>query len=107
MLIGKLHGGDELMQQTISLEKQRTREQHTQAEKDYGGNFPGREVLEERYLHYGPRSGGFFSVAYQQFLQMPVPVVLTVLWFAGMALLSSCVLTLYMLGTSLASMAGA
>ena len=75
------------MQQTISLEKYRTREQHAQAD-----SLP---------------AGGFLSVAYERFLQIPVPVVLMVLWFAGVALLISCLLTLYVLGTSLASMAGA
>ena len=43
------------------------------------------------------------SVAYKRFLEMPVPVVLAVLWFAGVALLGSWVLMLYMLGTLLAS----
>jgi hypothetical protein len=41
--------------------------------------------------------------AYRRFLEMPVPVVLAVLWFAGVALLGSWVLMLYMLGTLLAS----
>jgi len=41
--------------------------------------------------------------AYERFLEMPVPVVLAVLWVAGVALLGSCVLMLYLLGTSLAS----
>ena len=90
------------MQQTGSLEKHRTRKHHAQAEADYGGDFPRRVALEERYLHYVPASG-FLSVAYERFLQMPVAVVLTVLWVAGVALLSLCVLTLYILGTSLAS----
>jgi hypothetical protein len=42
------------------------------------------------------------SVAYKRFLEMPVPAVLAVLWVAGAALLGSCVLMLYLLGTSLA-----
>jgi hypothetical protein len=41
--------------------------------------------------------------AYERFLEMPVPVVLAVLWVAGVALLGSCALMLYMLGTSLVS----
>jgi hypothetical protein len=41
--------------------------------------------------------------AYKRFLEMPVPIVLAVLWVAGAALLGSCVLMLYMLLTSLAS----
>jgi hypothetical protein len=48
-------------------------------------------------------SDGFLGVSYERFLQMPVAVVLTVLWLGGMALLSSCVLMLYTLGTLLAS----
>ena len=45
--------------------------------------------------------------AYERFLQQPVAVVLAVLWLAGMALLSSVVLILYVLETSLASVVGA
>jgi hypothetical protein len=41
--------------------------------------------------------------AYKRFLEMPVPVVLAVLWFVGVALLGSWVLMLYTLGTLLAS----
>ena len=49
-------------------------------------------------------SDGFLGVSYERFLQMPVAVVLTVLWLGGMALLSSCVLLMfYTLGTLLAS----
>lgn len=92
------------MQQTISLQ-QRTREQQPHPEADRGGaESPSREALEKRYVrYYAPPSGGFFGVTYEQFLQMPVPAVLAVLWFAGMALLCSCVLVLYMLGMSVAS----
>ncbi len=56
----------------------------------------------QRTQDYSLPSGGFPGVAYERFVQMPVPVVLTVLWVAGMVLLSSCVLVLYMLGTLLA-----
>ena len=48
-------------------------------------------------------SGGFLGVSYERFLQMPVAVVLTVLWLGGMALLGSCVLMLYTLVTLLGS----
>jgi ABC-type multidrug transport system permease subunit len=52
-------------------------------------------------------SGGFFGVCYERFLQMPVAVVLTVLWLGGMALWGSCALMLYTLGTlMLASVSG-
>ena len=48
-------------------------------------------------------SGGLLGVSYERLWQMPVAVVLMVLWLGGMALLSSCVLMLYTLGTFLAS----
>ena len=48
-------------------------------------------------------SEGFLGVNYERFLQMPVAVVLMVLWLGGMALLSSCVLMLYTLGRLLVS----
>jgi hypothetical protein len=47
------------------------------------------------------------GVAYKRFLEMPVPVVLAALWVAGVALLGSCVLVLYVLGMLLASVVGA
>jgi hypothetical protein len=37
--------------------------------------------------------------AYEWFLQLPVVIVLTVLWVAGAALLGSCALVLYMAGS--------
>jgi hypothetical protein len=37
---------------------------------------------------------------------MPVAAVLAVLWFAGVALLSSFIVVLYVLGSSLVSVAG-
>jgi len=92
------------MQQTVSSEQQKTREQHPRAGADYSDSFPGKEALEERSLRYVPPSGGFLGVAYERFLQLPVPVVLAVLWLAGMALLTSCVLILYMVGTWSASL---
>ena len=48
-------------------------------------------------------SGGLLGVSYERFWQMPVAVVLMVLWLGGMALLSSCVLMLYTLGRLLVS----
>jgi hypothetical protein len=48
-------------------------------------------------------SEGFLGVSYERFWQMPVAVVLMVLWLGGMALLSSCVLMLYTLGRLLVS----
>jgi hypothetical protein len=39
--------------------------------------------------------------AYEWFLQLPMLIVLAVLWVAGAALLGSCVLVLYMAGSVL------
>ena len=39
--------------------------------------------------------------AYEGFLELPVPVVLAVLWVAGAALEVACVLTLYEVGSVL------
>jgi hypothetical protein len=45
--------------------------------------------------------------AYEWFLELPVVIVLTVLWVAGVALLGSCALVLYMAGSVLVrSLAG-
>ena len=37
--------------------------------------------------------------AYEWFLELPVVIVLTVMWVAGVALLGSCALALYMAGS--------
>jgi hypothetical protein len=42
------------------------------------------------------------GVHYERFLNLPVGVVLTVLWLVGMALLSTCALALYDLETLIA-----
>jgi hypothetical protein len=34
--------------------------------------------------------------AYERFLELPVPLVLVVLWLTGAALLGTCALTLYL-----------
>ena len=34
---------------------------------------------------------------FRRFLEMPVPVVLAVMWLVGTAILGACVLTLYLL----------
>ena len=39
--------------------------------------------------------------AYERFLDLPVPVVLAVLWVAGVALELACVVTLYGVGSLL------
>ncbi len=46
-----------------------------------------------------PQSGT--DGTYWRLLDMPVPVVLTGLWLSGMALLATCVLTLYLLAATL------
>ena len=61
----------------------------------YGGD--GYVAVDVRF------SGGFIGVGYEQFLRMPVALVLAILWLGGMALLSPCVLTLFALGMLLAS----
>jgi hypothetical protein len=97
------------MPTTISPEQQgtehRTPEQDPCAEADYSYyDLLPREALEERYLHNAsPPSEGFLgAAACERFLEIPPAVVMAVLWLAGMALLSSGVLILYVLGTSLA-----
>jgi hypothetical protein len=55
--------------------------------------------------HFHPvaeASGGLLGIIYEGFLGLPVPVVLTVLWLGGMALLGSWVLALFALATLLA-----
>jgi hypothetical protein len=90
------------MQQTRSPEQHKAREQHLQVEADYGEKVLATEALDQRYLHHASPSEGFVSVAYERFLEMPVGVVLAALWLVGMALVSLCVLMLYLLVTSLA-----
>ncbi len=96
------------MQQIISREEQKVGDRQP-AQIEFGQGDPSvREVSKESHSYRGAQvSGGFLGVTYERFWQMPIPVVLTVLWLIGMALLSSCVLTLYTLGTLLVSMVGA
>jgi hypothetical protein len=90
------------MQQSISPARQKVRERPRRAETDRSvGGVPAVEASEERHLPHALPQDGFIGVAYERFLEMPVSVVLAVLWVLGMALLGSCVLTLYVLGTSL------
>jgi hypothetical protein len=44
---------------------------------------------------------GPMARAYERFLEMPVGVVLALLWLAGAALLGSCALVLYAVGSVL------
>jgi hypothetical protein len=92
------------MQQTISREKQKAQEQQPAKTAPSGGDFSARGVSEESHFQrVNQVSGGFIDATYGRFLELPVPVVLGVLWLAGMALLSWCVLMLYVLGSWLVS----
>lgn len=51
------------------------------------------------------RKGGIVQ-AYERFLEMPVAVVLVVLWLAGMGLLGFCALVLYLCQGLLRAVAG-
>jgi hypothetical protein len=42
------------------------------------------------------RIGPTLERAYERFLELPVPLVLVVLWLAGAALLGTCALALYL-----------
>ena len=49
----------------------------------------------------GPRIKHAIGQAYERFLELPVPLVLVVLWFAGLVILGSLALVLYVYGASL------
>ena len=63
---------------------------------------PPRLAREARALsgHVEQEEGPAVS-SYERFLELPVAGVLAVMWVAGAALLGSCALTLYLLGSSL------
>ena len=94
------------MQQTISREEQKVQERRptTETRPSSGGVYAEWTSQRSRSRPAAGASGGFLGIAYERFLGMPVPVVLTVLWFGGLALLGSCVLMLYALATLLAQM---
>jgi hypothetical protein len=94
------------MQQTISREEQKVQERRptTETQPSAGGVYDGGTSQRSRFRPAAGASGGFLGIAYERFLGMPVPVVLTVLWVGGMVLLGSCVLALYALATLLAQM---
>jgi hypothetical protein len=103
----KLHGGDALMQQTISQEEHKVRDHQPAETEPRGRDFSARGVSQAS--HFRPVdqvSGGFIDATYGRFLEMPAAVVLTVLWLAGVALFGSCVLMLYILGSLLVSAVG-
>jgi hypothetical protein len=92
------------MQQTISREERTVQDQRPARTGPGGGEFSAWGISKENHSHrVAHASGGLLGATHERFLQMPVAVVLTVLWVVGMALLSSGVLTLYALGTLLAS----
>ena len=49
----------------------------------------------------GPRIKHAIGQAYERFLELPVPLVLVVMWFAGLLILGSLGLGLYVYGASL------
>ena len=93
----------------ISPRQRRTREQRPHTEANGGERLlQGTGALGERGAarYHALPSGGPVGDAYERFLRMPVAAVLAVLWFAGVALLSSFIVVLYVLGASLVSVAG-
>ncbi len=93
------------MQQTISREEQKVQELRptTKTRPSAGSVYAGRMSDRSRFHPVAQTSGGSLGIAYERFLGMPVPVVLSVMWLGGLALLGSCVLMLYALATLLAS----
>ena len=91
------------MQQTISREERKVQERQptTETRPSAGGVHAGGTSQRSRFRPATRASGRFLGSAYERFLGMPVPMVLTVLWVGGMALLGSCVLMLYALATLL------
>ena len=57
----------------------------------YGGRAPGGRFERE----------GIVVRSYERFLELPVVSVLAAMWVAGVALLGSCVLILYLFGSLL------
>ena len=49
----------------------------------------------------GPRIKHAIGQAYERFLELPVPLVLVVLWFVSLAILGSLGMVLYVYGASL------
>jgi hypothetical protein len=92
------------MQKTISREEKKVQERQpaTKTEPSAGDVYAGGMSERSHFHPVAEASGGLLGIIYEGFLGLPVPVVLTVLWFGGMALLGSCVLALYALATLLA-----
>jgi hypothetical protein len=62
---------------------------------------PARIFYEGRALPGHGEQEGIVVSSYERFLELPVAGVLAVMWVAGVALLGSCALTLYLLGSLL------
>jgi hypothetical protein len=91
------------MQQTISREEQKVQQRQptTKTRPSAGSVYAGGMSDRSRFHPVAETSDGFLGIAYERFLGMPVPLVLSVLWLGGLALLGSCVLMLYTLATLL------
>ena len=50
------------------------------------------------------REKNWVARVYERFLELPVAVVLAVLWLGGMVLLGSCMLGIYLYGSALVRM---
>jgi hypothetical protein len=72
------------------------------SERSRRGHDPIR-IAHENLAISGPvaQEEGILARSYERFLGLPVAVVLAMMWVAGVALLGSCALTLYLLGSSL------
>ena len=73
------------------------------SERTRRAHGPNRIAYEERALSgHVEQEGGSVVRSYERwFLELPRAIVLAVMWVAGTALLGSCALTLYLLGSSL------
>ena len=92
------------MQQSISRKEQKVQNsQPTTKTKSTAGDVYDEGMSERSHCHtVAEASGSLLGIIYEEFLGLPVPMVLTVLWLGGMALLGSCVLALYALAMLLA-----
>jgi len=73
-----------------------TTSEHSRRRQD-----PARTYYEGRALPGHVEQEGIVVRSYERFLELPVSIVLAVMWVAGLVLLGSCALTLYLLGSLL------
>lgn len=72
------------------------------AECPPGGRGPTRISHEDRALvGHTRQEAGMVVSSYERFLELPVAIVLALMWVAGAALVGSSALMLYLLGFSL------